>query len=45
VLVNIAAFHLLIAQDQLMDPMTDVALACAIYLLWAGRKKFGALLG
>ena len=37
--------YLFIAHDKLIDPMTDIALACALFLLWAGRKKFGALLG
>ena len=45
VLVNIVAFHLFIAGGGLAEPMLDVALACALFLLWTGRKKFGALLG
>jgi hypothetical protein len=45
VLVNILATHLFIMGDGLKDPMTDTALACALFLLWTGRKRFAALLG
>ena len=45
VLVNIVAFHLFIAKGGLVDWMLDIALACALYLLWAGRSRFAALLG
>jgi len=46
VLVNIVAFHVFITGGQgLIDWMLDIALACALFLLWTGRKKFGALLG
>lgn len=45
VLVNILATHLFIMGDGLKDPMTDTVLACALFLLWTGRKRFAALLG
>jgi len=45
VLVNIVAFHLFIAHGGFLEPLLDTALVCAFYLLWAGRKRFAALLG
>ncbi|MFO1511672.1 MAG: hypothetical protein U1F83_01965 [Verrucomicrobiota bacterium] len=50
VIVNILAYHLLVD-----DPMgifnikymwmLYIIIACALYLLWVGRKKFASLLG
>jgi len=50
VIVNILAYHMLVD-----DPMSVlnikymwmlyIIIACALYLLWAGRKKFASLLG
>lgn len=45
VIINIIAFHVLIDDPkQLLNPMLDVIIACALYLLWVSRKNFAALL-
>jgi uncharacterized membrane protein YphA (DoxX/SURF4 family) len=44
VIVNIVAFHFLIAGDGLTDKITVTVLVLALYLLWDGRKKFAGLL-
>ncbi len=45
VIVNIIAFHVLIdAPQHLLNPMLDVIIVCALYLLWDARKKFSGLL-
>ena len=44
VIVNIVAFHFLIAGDGLTDKMTITVVVLALYLLWDGRKKFAGLL-
>jgi putative oxidoreductase len=45
VIVNIVAFHALVyAPDHLLNPMLDVIIVCALYLLWEARKKFSGLL-
>jgi len=45
VIVNIIAFHVLIDDPhELLNPMLDIIIVCALYLLWDGRKKFSGLL-
>jgi hypothetical protein len=45
VIVNIIAFHVLIDDPQhLLNPMLDIIIVCALYLLWDARKKFSGLL-
>ena len=45
VIVNIIAFHVLIDDPKhLLNPMLDVIIVCALYLLWDARRKFAALL-
>jgi hypothetical protein len=45
IIVNILAFHIFITAGQgLLDPMLDVIIVLALYLLWAGRKAFAGLL-
>ncbi len=45
VIVNIVAFHTFITGGQgLLDPMLDVIVVLALYLLWVGRKAFAGLL-
>ena len=44
VIVNIVAFHIFIAGDNLKDRMTITVLVLALYLLWDARKKFSGLL-
>ena len=45
VIVNIIAFHTFITHGEgLLDPMLDILLVCALYLLWVGRKNFSGLL-
>jgi hypothetical protein len=45
VIVNIIAFHVLIDDPrQLINPMLDIIVVCALYLLWHARKKFAGLL-
>jgi len=43
--VNIIAFHIFITgAKELLNPMLDVIIVCALYLLWVGRKQFAGLL-
>jgi uncharacterized membrane protein YphA (DoxX/SURF4 family) len=45
VIVNIIAFHTFITHGEgLLNPMLDVIIVCALYLLWVGRKNFSGLL-
>ena len=45
VIVNIIAFHVLVDDPQhLINPMLDIIIVCALYLLWDARKKFAGLL-
>jgi len=45
VIVNIIAFHTFIDDSkQLLNPMLDIIIVCALYLLWDARKKFSGLL-
>jgi putative oxidoreductase len=45
VIVNIIAFHVLIDDPKhLINPMLDIIIVCALYLLWDARKKFSGLL-
>jgi hypothetical protein len=45
VIVNIIAFHTLIDDSkQLLNPMLDVIIVCALFLLWEARRKFAGLL-
>jgi hypothetical protein len=45
VIVNIIAFHTFITGGHgLLNPMLDIIIVCALYLLWNARKKFAGLL-
>lgn len=45
VIVNIIAFHVLIDDPkQLLNPMLDIIIVCALFLLWTAREKFSGLL-
>lgn len=45
VIVNIIAFHIFIGSPKgLLDPMLDVIIVCALYLLWVARRQFAGLL-
>jgi uncharacterized membrane protein YphA (DoxX/SURF4 family) len=45
VIVNIIAFHTFITHgDGLLNPMLDIIIVCALYLLWDARRKFAGLL-
>lgn len=45
VIVNIIAFHVLVDDPHhLLNPMLDIIIVCALFLLWNGRKKFAGLL-
>ena len=45
VIVNIIAFHVLIDDPKhLINPVLDIIMVCALYLLWDARKKFSGLL-
>ena len=45
VIVNIIAFHVLVDDPKhLVNPMLDIIIVCALYLLWDARKKFSGLL-
>ena len=45
VIVNIIAFHVLMDDPKhLINPMLDIIIVCALYLLWDARKKFAGLL-
>jgi len=45
VIVNIIAFHVLIDDPKhLINPMLDIIIVCALFLLWDARQKFAGLL-
>lgn len=45
VIVNIITFNTLIGDPkQLINPMLDIILVCALFLLWNARRKFSGLL-
>ena len=45
VIVNIVAYHVLLDNPwHLANPMLDVIIVCALYLLWDARHKFSGLL-
>jgi putative oxidoreductase len=45
IIVNIIGFHIFVTgPKELLNPMLDVIIACALYLLWVGRKQFAGLL-
>ena len=45
VIVNIIAFHAFVTGGEgLLNPMLDIIIGCALYLLWVGRKNFSGLL-
>jgi hypothetical protein len=45
VIVNIIAFHVFVDDPKhLINPMLDIIIVCALYLLWDARKKFAGLL-
>ncbi|HZI31732.1 MAG TPA: hypothetical protein VFF11_05285 [Candidatus Binatia bacterium] len=45
VIVNIIAFHVLVDDPKhLINPMLDIIIVCALYLLWVARKNFAGLL-
>jgi len=45
VIVNIIAFHALVDDPKhLVNPMLDIIIVCALYLLWNARRKFATLL-
>ena len=45
VIVNIIAFHTFITHGEgLLNPMLDIIIVCALYLLWDARRKFSGLL-
>ena len=46
ILVNVVAFHATVTGGQgLLNPLLDVALALALYLLWTARRQIAGLLG
>lgn len=45
VIVNIIAFHVLMDDPHhLINPLLDIIIVCALYLLWDARRKFAGLL-
>ena len=45
VIVNIIAFHTFITRGVgLLNPMLDIIIVCALFLLWNARRKFAGLL-
>ena len=45
VIVNLIAFNALVGDPkQLINPMLDIIIVCALYLLWDAREKFSGLL-
>jgi hypothetical protein len=45
VIVNIIAFHAFVDDPKhLINPMLDIIIVCALYLLWDARRKFAGLL-
>lgn len=45
IIVNILAFHQFVAKDGILQPMLLGIAALAVYLLWADRAKWKALIG
>jgi len=45
IIINILAFHQLVAGDGIFQPVLIVISLLALYLLWAGRRAFLGLLG
>lgn len=45
IIVNILAFHQFVAKDGILQPMLLGIAALAVYLLWAYRAKWKALIG
>lgn len=45
IIVNILAFHQFVAKDGILQPMLLGIAALAVYLLWAERAKWKALIG
>jgi putative oxidoreductase len=45
VIVNIIAFHTFVEDPRhLLNPILDIIVVCALFLLWDARKKFAGLL-
>jgi putative oxidoreductase len=45
VIINIIAFTVLVDDPKhLMNPMLDIIIVCALFLLWSARNKFSTLL-
>jgi uncharacterized membrane protein YphA (DoxX/SURF4 family) len=45
IIVNIIAVHIFLTTPKdLLNPMLDLIIVCALYLLWVGRKQFAGLL-
>jgi putative oxidoreductase len=45
VIVNIIAFHTLVEDPRhLLNPILDIIIVCALFLLWDARRKFAGLL-
>lgn len=45
VIVNIIAFHVFVEDPRhLLNPMLDIIIVCALFLLWNARRKFAGLL-
>lgn len=45
IIINIIAFHIFITGPKdLLNPLLDIIIFCALYLLWVGRKQFAGLL-
>lgn len=45
VIVNIIAFHVLVDDPKhLLNPLLDIIMGCALYLLWNARRNFAGLL-
>lgn len=45
VIVNIIAFTVLVDDPgHLINPLLDIVIVCALYLLWNARRKFAGLL-
>lgn len=40
IIINILAFHLLIARDGILDPMLIMLAVLPLYLVWAERRAF-----
>lgn len=44
IIANILAFHQFVAKDGIFQPMLLVIAALSVFLLWAERKSWGALI-